>query len=56
MSKSGSHGGHSQGRNNQRSDVHNPNNSAHKAAADNRSNQINPNNAAHSNPQNRKSK
>ena len=33
---------------NQRADVHNPNNSAHKAAADNRANQLNPNNPAHS--------
>jgi len=32
--------------NDQRSDVKNPNNAAHKAAADNRSNQLNPNNAA----------
>jgi len=31
---------------NQRADVKNPNNPAHKAAADNRSNQMNPNNAA----------
>jgi len=44
MSKSGSHGGHSQGRNDQRSNVHNPNNQAHKEANDNRSNQMNPNN------------
>ena len=33
---------------NQRADVHNPNNAAHKAAADNRANQLNPNNPAHS--------
>lgn len=31
--------------NNQRSNVKNPNNPAHKAANDNRSNQLNPNNA-----------
>jgi len=38
-------GGHSSG--NQRANVKNPNNPAHKAAAKNRSNQMNPNNPAH---------
>ena len=33
--------------NDQRSDVKNPNNPAHKSAQDNRSNQMNPNNPAH---------
>lgn len=32
---------------NQRSDVKNPNNPAHKAAAENRSSQLNPNNPAY---------
>ena len=31
----------------QRSNVHNPNNAAHRAAANNHANQGNPNNAAH---------
>jgi len=34
-------------RNDQRSDVNNPNSGEHKAANDNRSNQMNPNNPAH---------
>ena len=33
--------------NDQRSNVKNPNNPAHKSAGDNRSNQMNPNNPAH---------
>ena len=33
--------------NDDRSDVNNPNNDAHQAAADNRSNQMNPNNPAY---------
>jgi hypothetical protein len=56
VSKSGSRGGHSQSRNDQRSNVHNPNNPAYKDAANNRSDQMNPNNSAHSNSQNSKNK
>ena len=56
MSKSGSHGGHSQSRNDQRSNIHNPNNAAYKAAADSRSNQMNPNNPAHASSQQNKGK
>ena len=41
----GGKGGRGSG--NQRADVHNPNNPAYKAAADNRSNQMNPNNDAY---------
>ena len=36
------------GSGNQRADVRNPNNAAHKAANDNRANQLNPNNPAYS--------
>lgn len=50
------HGGNSQSRNDQRSNVHNPNSSDHKAANDNRSNQINPNNPAHNSSQQSKNK
>jgi hypothetical protein len=56
MSKSGGHGGHSQSRNDQRSNIHNPNNAANKAAADNHSNQMNPNNPVHTNSQQNKGK
>ncbi len=56
MSKSGRHGGHSPSRNDQRSNIHNPNSPAHKAATDNRSNQINPNNPAHTSSQQSKGK
>jgi hypothetical protein len=56
MSKSGGHGGHSQSRNDQRSDIHNPNNAANKAATDNRSNQMNSNNPAHTGSQQIKGK
>jgi hypothetical protein len=51
MSKSGGHGGHLQSRNDQRSNVHNPNNSAYKGSIDNRSNQMNPNNPTHTSSQ-----
>ena len=44
MSKSGRHGGHSQSRNDQRSNSLNFNNSSHQASNDNRSSQLNPNN------------
>jgi len=47
MSKGRSGGRNSSSRNDQRANVHNPNNPAHKAASNNRSNQINPNNPAH---------
>jgi hypothetical protein len=56
MSKPGGHGGNSHSRNDQRSNVHNPNSSDHKAAADNRSNQMNPNNSVHNNSQQNKDK
>jgi hypothetical protein len=53
LSKSGGHSGHSQSRNDQRSNSLNPNNSSHRAASDNRSNQMNPNNAANTGTQNK---
>lgn len=56
MSKSSGRGGHSSSRNDQRSNVHNPNSPAHKAATDNRSNQRNPNNPAHTSSQQSKGK
>ncbi len=56
MGKTGGQSGHSQNRNDQRANIHNPNNSAHKAATDNRSNQMNPNNPAHSSSQQSKGK
>jgi hypothetical protein len=55
MSKSGGHGGHSQSRNDQRSNSLNPNNSSHQASNDNHSNQLNPNNPAHDESQQNKS-
>ena len=56
MSKSGGNGGKSNSRNDQKSNIHNPNSSDHKATADNRSNQMNPNNPAHNNSQQSKGK
>jgi hypothetical protein len=56
MSKSGGNRGHSQSRNDQRSNTHNPNNAAYKGSADNRSNQMNPNNPAHNSSQQNKGK
>ena len=56
MSKSGGHGGRSQSRNGQRSNVHNPNNAAYKAVADNRSDQMNANNSAHTGSRQNKAK
>ena len=41
-----------QSRNDQRSNVKNPNNSAHKANRDNRSNQLNPNHQPSKSPNN----
>ena len=56
MSKSGSHGGHSESRNDQKSNTHNPNNAAYKGSADNRSNQMNPNYPTHTSSQQNKGK
>ena len=47
MAKGGGSGRGASSRSAQRSDAKNPNNPAHKAAADNRSNQMNPNNPAY---------
>ena len=49
MSKSGDNPGKSQNRNDQKSNIHNPNNPGHKAAVNNRSNELNTNNPRHPN-------